>query len=57
MLQKHLGVLVAKLDRCSIGHLFTELELNPFFVVHMLLLDSLLQHFELVLESYTLNGC
>jgi hypothetical protein len=57
MLQKHLGVLVAKLNWCSIGHLLSKLELDPFFVVHMLLLDSLLQHFELVLESYTLDGC
>ena len=56
VLQEHLGVLVPKLDCCSIGHLLTELKLDPFFVVHVLLLDSLLQHFELVLKSYTLDG-
>ena len=57
MLQKHFGVLVSELDWCSIGDLLTELKLDPFFVIHMLLLDSFLKHFELVLESNTLYGC
>lgn len=54
MLDEHFGVLVPQLDGCTIRYLLTELELNPFLIINMLLLYPFLQHFELVLQRHTL---
>ena len=56
MLDEHLRILVPQLDWGSVGHLLSKLELDPLFVVCILLIDPFLEHLELVLKSNTLNS-
>ena len=51
MLKIHLRVNMSQLDLVAIENLLTVLGLDPTVIVHMLLLDSFLKHFELHLIS------